>query len=345
MRKISYLLILAVVAFSACTEPFKKAKDGTEYKIVTAKGGKLVTAGNFMEMNVAGKYGDSVLFSSLEEGMPDFQPYDTTNFPPLFKEIFKTIHVGDSIIIRVLTDSIIKKSQGNNPPWMKKGKYITQTYTIVRSFATQEEAEKARTAAQPLAEAKQKKKQEEADKKEDKILTDYFAKNNIKVQKTPLGAYVEIIQQGTGPLIDTSNSVKINYTGKTFEGKQFDSNTQPNADPARTHLEPILVNLTNDPSLGMTTIPGWNEGLKLLSKGAKAKFYIPSSLGYGRQGNGADIAPNTLLIFDIEVIDVLNKAQAKVEADAVMKKMQDMQKRFMDSMQKVNPQPQVNPGK
>lgn len=333
MRKFSYLFLLTVVAFAACTQPFKKAKDGTEYKIVSKKSGKLITAGNIMQMNAYVNYGDSVLMNSVETGMPQFQPYDTANYPPLYKEIFRSVHVGDSIIIRISTDSIIAKGQGQTAPFIKKGKYITQSYMITNAYATEAEADAARKAAIPVAEAIQKKKSEEILKKDDKTLTDYFAKNNIKAIKAPLGTYVEIIQPGTGPKIDTSMVVSTNYTGRTLKGVMFDSNT----DPAKNHVEPFNVNLTNDPSLGAGVIPGWKDGFTLLSKGAKAKFYIPSSLAYGPQSPSQEIGPNEILVFDIEVADVFTKAQAMADLQSRQAKMQEMQKRYMDSMKKAMP--------
>lgn len=120
-----------------------------------------------------------------------------------------------------------------------------------------------------------------------------------------------------------------------MDGHIFDSNT----DPAKGPVHPLIVNMTSDPSLGVTVIKGWTDGMTLLNKGAKAKFYIPSSLGYGAQGAGADIAPNSILIFDIEVADVLNKAQAKIAAEEQNKQMQAMQKHYMDSVQKLQPNP------
>jgi len=150
---------------------------------------------------------------------------------------------------------------------------------------------------------------------DDKKLQDYFKMYDIKVSKTPLGAYVEMIQPGTGPIIDTSVVVKVDYTGRTLDGKMFDSNTYP----SKGHVEPFYVNMTNDMSLlGSQVIEGWTDCLKMLNKGAKARFYIPSSLGYGKQKIGEDIPANSILVFEIEVLDILNRTQAKIE-DSIKK--------------------------
>ena len=335
MRKISYLLILAVVAFSACKEGFKKAKDGTMYQVIPAKGGKLITDGNIIAIDILVKYKDSTLSNTYEDGMAQFAPYDTAQLPPLYKEVFKNIHVGDSIIMKLSTDSIMK--QGQAAPFMKKGEFIVVNYKISNAFATQQEADSARKIAMVNAEAIAKVKSAEQLTKDDKILTDYFKKNNIKVQKAPKGTYVEIIQPGTGANIDTSNSVKVLYTGKTLAGVEFDSNT----DPAKGNIhEPLLANLTgeNDPSLGIPVIQGWGDGFSLLNKGAKAKLYVPSPLAYGKMARSAEITANSILVFDIEIVDVLNRAQAKVAAEEQNKKMQEMQKRYMDSAKQAQAQ-------
>lgn len=335
MRNIVYLLMLTAITFSACkNESFTRVKDGPEYRIITAKGGKLVTTGNIIEMGVLVKYKDSTIFNTYEMGMPQYAPYDTSKFPEVFKEIFKTLHVGDSIIIKESTDSLIKKGQG--APFMKKGDFVYQYYKVLNAYSTEAEAEKARAAASVKAEAIAKKKSEGQLVKDDKMLKDYFAKNNVQAVKTPQGSYVQILQPGTGPMLDTTMIAKINYTGKTLEGKMFDSNT----DPSKGHLDPLTVNLTNDMSLGGGVIIGMTDGLKMFNKGAKGKIFIPSSLGYGAVGAGGDIAPNTNLIFDVEILDVLNRPQAAADIAAQQKKMEVLQKRYTDSMSKIQPQEQ-----
>jgi hypothetical protein len=90
-------------------------------------------------------------------------------------------------------------------------------------------------------------------------------------------------------------------------------------------------------SLGTAVIKGWTDGLKTINKGTKAKFYIPSPLAYGKQKMGEDLAANSILIFDIEVLDVLNKEQAKAEVDAKKMERKMKQKLYMDSLKKAMP--------
>ncbi len=344
MRKVSLVAALALFALSACKESFKKGEKGLEYKIIADGSGDKIQLGDFMQLEIGQYYNngkkDSLMSDSRTSPQgPMIQALDTLSIPSEFSSILKQMRKGDSVVIRVLTDSIFKDMPQAMPPAFKKGHYLLTTIKVIDIHKSASAADSARVKAMELAQARMKAQQEEQIKKDDKILQDLFAKNKTKVVKGELGTYVEIITPGVGPNADTSSVVKINYTGKTMEGKTFDSNT----DPAFNHVQPLLANLTNDPSLGMRVVEGWNDGLKLLNKGAKAKFYIPSSLAYGPQGNGGDIAPNAILIFDIEVLDILNKEQAATAAAAERKQMEEMQKRYMDSIQKAQPQPAPQP--
>ena len=328
-------MLLAVILFSACNNPaFKKGKDGLEYKIISSGSGPKIQYGNYMQLNFATYYNtgtkDSLLNDSRTQGAPIIEMLDSVSTPPAYFEILRQLRKGDSVAIRILTDSAFKKAPEQMPPFFKKGHYVLTTLKIVNVFTTKAEADSARSAAMTEMRKKDSLDAIAQNVKDDKILTDYFAKNNIKATKAPLGTYVEIIQPGTGTNVDTSVVVKINYTGKTLAGLEFDSNT----DPSKGHVEPLLANMTNDPSLGINVIPGWKDGLMMLNKGAKAKLYIPSSLAYGKQGAGADIAPNSVLVFDIEILDILDRTRATAAAEEQKKKMRDMQKHYMDSVQR-----------
>lgn len=340
MRKISSLMLLAVILFSACNNPsFKKGKDNLEYKIISSGSGPKIQYGNFMQLNFATYYNtgtkDSLLNDSRTQGAPIIEMLDSISTPPAYFEILKQLRKGDSVAIRILVDSAFKKSPDQMPPFFKKGHYVLTTLKIVNVFTTKAAADSARSAS--MVEMRKKDSIDAIAQvaKDEKIIAAYLAKNNVKATKAPLGTYVEVLQPGTGNNIDTSSIVKINYTGKTLDGKQFDSNT----DPSKPSAGPLVVNFTNDPNpnLGTHVIQGWQDGMSMLNKGAKARLYIPSSLGYGKQGAGADIAPNTVLMFDVEILDILTKEQATAATAEQQKKMQEMQKRYMDSLQKLNP--------
>jgi FKBP-type peptidyl-prolyl cis-trans isomerase len=118
-----------------------------------------------------------------------------------------------------------------------------------------------------------------------------FLANNKKVdgvKTTASGLQYFVIKEGTGPKPTLSNAVEVNYKGTLLNGKQFDSNEGK---------EPISFQLDG-------VIPGWTEGLQLMTKGSKYRFFIPYHLAYGERGAGRDIMPYSTLIFEIELLEV-----------------------------------------
>ena len=110
------------------------------------------------------------------------------------------------------------------------------------------------------------------------------------MKKTESGLFYNITKEGTGLSPSKGSKVSVHYKGSLIDGTVFDSSYQRN--------EPIEFSV----GIGQV-IKGWDEGIMLLKKGASARFVIPSDLGYGAQGAGANIPPNSTLIFDVELIN------------------------------------------
>jgi len=131
---------------------------------------------------------------------------------------------------------------------------------------------------------------------DDKQIKDYLAKNKIKATKTASGLYYTITKQGTGDMPKSGDKVSVNYTGKTLAGTKFDSNV----DTAFHHVQPFEFSLGQG-----SVIKGWDEGIGLLKKGTKATLFIPSMMAYGPQSPTPAIAPNSVLVFDVELKDII----------------------------------------
>ena len=110
-------------------------------------------------------------------------------------------------------------------------------------------------------------------------------------EKTESGLRYKMIQKGSGKKAENGKVVAVHYTGQLEDGKVFDSSI-PRKKPIEFPLGQGNV------------IEGWDEGIALLQVGDKARFVIPSHLGYGSRGAGGAIPPNATLIFDVELIDV-----------------------------------------
>lgn len=109
------------------------------------------------------------------------------------------------------------------------------------------------------------------------------------VETTASGLQYEVVEEGEGPKPDANDRVTVHYTGTLIDGTVFDSSRE-RGQPATFALNQV--------------IPGWTEGLQLMSEGARYKFYIPADLAYGDRGAGNVIEPGSTLIFDVELQDV-----------------------------------------
>jgi len=113
-----------------------------------------------------------------------------------------------------------------------------------------------------------------------------------KIIETQTGLKYVVFELGEGELIENDNIVEVHYSGYFTNGKMFDSSVK--------RYEPIRFPVGTG-----VVIDGWDEGLKLMRKGAKFQLLVPSYLGYGAEGSPPLIPEDTDLIFDIEVINVI----------------------------------------
>ena len=101
----------------------------------------------------------------------------------------------------------------------------------------------------------------------------------------------EVITEGTGSLPKDTDTVRVHYRGSLLNGTEFD-NSYDRGEPTQLVLNSV--------------IRGWSEALKLMKVGSKWKVYIPPTLGYGEQGSPPVIPPNSLLIFEVELLEIVD---------------------------------------
>lgn len=258
---------------------------GLDYKWVThGEGTQVAKVGDFGEMNVVFKIGDTTMINTMEmnNGQPVPQQFQAPNMKGDLMGGLLKMKAGDSVVFRMLMDTLATRAHQPKPAWAKPGDYAVWQIKMV-SVKTKEQMEAA---------AKEKNKgQNIAD---DKLLQEYFKKNGIKnVKKTASGLYYTVAKAGVGAHPKEGQQVTVNYTGKNLAGEKFDSNV----DPDFHHVEPFSFALGKH-----NVIAGWDEAVALMNKGMKATYYIPSSLAYGERGSGDRIPANTVLIFDIELV-------------------------------------------
>ena len=119
----------------------------------------------------------------------------------------------------------------------------------------------------------------------------FLAKNKklAGVKVTASGLQYKIVKAGTGAKPKATSTVDVHYRGTLINGTEFDS-SYSRGQPATFPVNGV--------------IKGWTEALQMMQEGAKWQLFIPSDLAYGSRGAGADIAPNSTLIFDVELLKI-----------------------------------------
>lgn len=119
----------------------------------------------------------------------------------------------------------------------------------------------------------------------------FLAENRNKkgVIQTDSGLQYKVIHQGEGKKPNSSDTVLVHYRGTLTDGKEFDSSYKRG--------QPVSFKVSG-------VIKGWQEILPMMNAGSKWQIYVPPHLGYGERGAGADIPPNSALIFDVELLSI-----------------------------------------
>jgi FKBP-type peptidyl-prolyl cis-trans isomerase len=153
-----------------------------------------------------------------------------------------------------------------------------QTAMVVNTFNAQREAR--------AQEAFNKVSQENFAKAE-KFLAENGKRKGVKTTKT--GLQYEVLAKGKGASPARTDVVTARYHGTLADGTVFDSTRDRGDEPVEFPLDRV--------------IPGWTEGLQLMSRGAKYKFVVPPALAYGARAISPEIGPNQLLVFEVELLD------------------------------------------
>lgn len=298
------LLGAAVMGLNACKSGGDmKTVKGIEYKIVKDEKGANAKIGDVIEFNLRATCDTTTVSDTWKMGHPVVNKVDSPRNSTDLMAVLPFLSVGDSAVAYISCDSIIATippdQLSHKPEWMQKGKKIQICMSVI-SIKSEEQFRKDMEAKQQEEMKKEEEQKAAQLPVDDKILQDYFAKNNIKAEKTASGLYYTIQKAGSGAQVQKGQTVSMMYTGKLLDGTVFDSNVDKDIAQKNGHGSDPLTFV-----VGMgQMIPGVDEGAALLKKGAKATLYLPSPIAYGSHSPSPNVPANAVMIFEVEITDV-----------------------------------------
>ena len=283
------MAMMMVGTMSACAEKnpypgYEKNQNGLYYQFFSQNEGEKPQYGELLEIGISCKVNDSLLIPTRN----DFLMFQEPLFAGDLYEGLAMMHKGDSASFIVNIDSTFKYLFRQPKPEVFKSTDIMRFEIRLDDFFPESEFAK-RMVAKNIAKMKADFPEESA--KAEQELADYLANNGITVEPTASGLYYVMTQEGNGEKPTAGQMVKVHYTGKLLDGTVFDSSVERG--------EPISIPI----GVGQM-IPGWDEGIQLMSEGEKGVLYIPYYLGYGNRQAGDKIIPFSNLIFEVELVDI-----------------------------------------
>lgn len=296
------IIAAAAIGLAGCKGGFKQGAGGMLYNIRTDKAGPTIKPGDFISLNLILKNeGDSVLGSTYDLGRPVPQIMEKEVRKGDVSSAFLLLSEGDSATVKLAVDSLFKKG-APRPPGIK-GKYLIYEIKVEKVIPRGNQSD-------PVFQAHVtdyfKAQSEIIKKKEPAQIKKYVDDKKLQLTTTASGLQYKINTPGSGPKVVAGDTAVVNYTGRLLNGKLFDTNikddakTDPKIYDARRTYEPIKVPVGEG-----RVIAGWDEGLQLLNKGAKATYVIPSNIAYGEQGYPPRIGSFAPITFEVELLNII----------------------------------------
>lgn len=278
--KIIFICTLALYCSFVYAQEWQMTEKGVKYRIIKANPkNRKAKIGEVINFNIAIRNGkDSVLMQNTNSQVNWQANYTDKDLRTTPLEVLTLANEKDSLEVWISLDTL-RKYEGQLNPIIDVGSYL-KYYLKVNSIRSNQELQ---------AEKERKEKAQKA--KEIKEIRAYLKKNKFTAQVLPSGLHIVTLHKGSGAKPKQGQTAVVHYTGKLLSGTKFDSSL----DRARPFEFKVGVG---------QVIKGWDEGFAQLNVGSKALFLIPSSLGYGERGAGKDIPPNSVLVFEVELLEV-----------------------------------------
>jgi len=293
-----FIIALLIVLISSCnTKDFKKGETGYQYKIVRNGDGPLFENNQYILMYMDYYYeDDSLLFTWTEKNIPVTLQYIDTIWErsgQIYNGL-KKLKVGDSAIFKVKCSDLYEVAFHGNIPY---GLNPFSDITVEIGIKSMLEPTQFRLWQANLFKTRREKIQK---RKEQQLLEDislidiYMEEQGLVGMELESGIRYLIQEDGSGKKPEKGDQVLIHFNGYLLDGTQFDSSYDRN--------EPYEFTLG-----ARSVISGWEESVAEMPLGSKIIFYLPSEFAYGERGSGEIVDPNTVVVFELELLDIKKK--------------------------------------
>ncbi len=295
MKKVGFLFILvASASFVGCGVTngvdYKETESGLKYAFHVETGQEKPQPGDILSLEMVYHLNDSTLFDSRETGLPMFLEMMEPEFPGDIYEGLAMMSVGDSASFVQDAEQFFLLTAGmmEVPPFLEPGDQITFDVSLLKAMDDEGFAqEQQRIMEQQMEDDMRRAEQEEG------LMLEYLEDEDITVHPTESGLYYVEKARGEGAKVEPGDRVAVHYEGRLLDGTVFDSSYE--------REEPLEFVIGQG-----QVITGWDEGIGMMHVGGVATLVIPSHLAYGERGAGQMIPPFSTLVFDVEVVDIID---------------------------------------
>jgi FKBP-type peptidyl-prolyl cis-trans isomerase FkpA len=286
----------------------KETPSGYKFDVLRKGDGVKIDSGKFVIINFMFKDGkDSVWNDSKKSGFPAIQQINgAAPVGDVVQEVIKMMSKGDSVTFKVPTKKLFENTFRQPVPF---GVDTTKSFTFnigIADVMTREQVDKMQADMVAKQNEKMIKEKEMQLAKDTLAIDDHLKAKNTTALKTASGLRYIVTKPGKGENAKVGQKVKVNYTGYLLNGKYFDTSIEADARKNNIFREgnpyaPLDITVGVQPPL----IAGWTEIMQLMNKGSKVTVWIPSTLAYGNQRRSEEIIENSILVFDMEMVDIV----------------------------------------
>lgn len=311
-RNFSYFIIMFTASLFSCNSDggFKTTESGIKYKYITQGEGPEPKNGEILKLHLS--YQDEnnkELFTTTSEAGPVPIVYDSSfSKNGSLEEIFSMIREGDSLEFQIPAKVVFEKTfrtqipdsisaEGNLTFQLKLIEVVSVDDYLAEQYENfyQQRKESLESSADQMTE-------------DINTIEGYLDEQDLQADTTKLGSRFIILEEGEGAYPSKGDQVRISYSGRVLNGPFFDSSIKEIAeehgfyDESREPYGPIEFTLGRG-----EVIFGWDEGIEHLREGEKARLFIPSPLAYGPQEVNDVIKANSILVFDVELVEIIEQ--------------------------------------